>query len=254
MSVSSRATTIPSGNPVTCYLVAGMPVIYEGDDLASLIDSLFELQDGDVICIASTIVAKAGGRTRFLDDYSPSPSAECIAAAIGKDPRFVQAVLDESEEILLEKPFILSVTRFGHIGVNAGIDQSNVGKGKILLLPENPAASAHKIRAKLSKDCAVIITDTCGRPFRCGVTGVAIGWSGIAALRDWRGEQDIHGRKLEITLEAIADEIAGMANLLMGEAGDGTPVAVIRGLQYARTGPGIFMPENKDIIRFRLKS
>jgi len=101
-----------------------------------------------------------------------------------------------------------------------------------LLLPLDPQSSAERIRSRLGKDCAVIITDTCGRPFRCGVTGVAIGWSGIAALRDWRGVPDMNGRKLEITLEAIADEVAGMSNLLMGEAGDGTPVAVIRGLKY----------------------
>jgi coenzyme F420-0:L-glutamate ligase/coenzyme F420-1:gamma-L-glutamate ligase len=254
MHVSSKASISPSGTPVACYLVADIPVIKVGDDLAALIESLFDLQDGDVVCIASTIVAKSEGRFRCLEDYHPSPKATRIAAAIGKDPRFVQAVLDESKEILLEEPFILSVTKFGHIGVNAGIDQSNVGGGKILLLPENPSASAQRIRSKLSKDCAVIITDTCGRPFRCGVTGVAIGWSGIAALRDWRGEQDIHGRRLEITQEATIDEIAGMANLLMGEAGDGTPVAVIRGLQYPRKGPGIFMPEDKDVIRSRLKS
>ena len=183
----------------------------------------------------------------------PVPEQPRIAKAIGKDPRFVQAVLDESAEVLLEQPFILSVTRFGHIGVNAGIDQSNVGEDRILLLPLDPQASAERIRSNLGKDCAVIITDTCGRPFRCGVTGVAIGWSGIAALRDWRGVPDMHGRKLEITLEAIADEIAGMANLLIGEAGDGTPVAVIRGLKYPRSGGSLFMPEEKDVIRPYLK-
>jgi coenzyme F420-0:L-glutamate ligase/coenzyme F420-1:gamma-L-glutamate ligase len=254
MNISSRATTSTIGSQVQCYLVRGMPVIKEGDDLASLIDSLFELSDGDVICIASTIVAKSEGRFRNLEDYRPSPRAAQIAAAIGKDSRFVQAVLDESKEVLLEKPFILSVTKFGHIGVNAGIDQSNVGRGRILLLPQDPQASAQRIRSKLCKDCAVIITDTCGRPFRCGVTGLAIGWSGIAALRDWRGERDIHGKQLEITLEAIADEIAGMANLLMGEAGDGTPVAVFRGLQCPCTSESVFMPEDKDVIRSRLKS
>jgi coenzyme F420-0:L-glutamate ligase/coenzyme F420-1:gamma-L-glutamate ligase len=254
MNISSKASASKSESPVQCYLVSGMPVIKEGDDLATLIDSLFELSDGDVICIASTIVAKSEGRFKNLDDYRPGPRAAQIAAAIGKDPRFVQAVLDESKEVLLEKPFILSVTEFGHIGVNAGIDQSNVGEGRIVLLPQDPQASAQRIRSKLCKDGAVIITDTCGRAFRCGVAGVAIGWSGIAALRDWRGERDIHGKQLEITLEAIADEIAGMANLLMGEAGDGTPVAVIRGLQYPRTSPSIFMPEDKDVIRSRLKS
>jgi coenzyme F420-0:L-glutamate ligase/coenzyme F420-1:gamma-L-glutamate ligase len=244
---------IDSDGPVQLFLVYGLPVVKEDDDLASLIGSLFQIQEGDVVCIASTVVAKSEGRFRNLDDYHPSSRATEIATAIGKDPRFVQAVLDESAEILLEKPFILSVTKFGHIGVNAGIDQSNVGEDRILLLPQDPQASAEKIRSRLGKDSAVIITDTCGRPFRCGVTGVAIGWSGIAALRDWRGVPDMHGRKLEITLEAIADEVAGMANLLIGEAGDGTPVAVIRGLKYPRSGGSLFMPEDKDVIRPYLK-
>jgi coenzyme F420-0:L-glutamate ligase / coenzyme F420-1:gamma-L-glutamate ligase len=235
------------------FLVHGLPVIREGDDLACMIESLFELQDGDVLCIASTVVAKSEGRFRRLDDFKPGSRAKEIAQALNKDPGFVQAVLDESEEILLQEPFILAATKFGHIGVNAGIDQSNVGDDRILLLPENPQVSADGIRRKLSTDCAVIITDTCGRPFRCGVTGVAVGWSGIGALRDWRGEHDIYGRALEITLEAVVDEIAGMANLLMGEAGDGTPAAVIRGLNYPRSGGNLFWPKGQDVIRNHLK-
>jgi coenzyme F420-0:L-glutamate ligase/coenzyme F420-1:gamma-L-glutamate ligase len=235
------------------FLIQGLPVIKEGEDLASLVQSLFQIQDRDVLCIASTIVAKSEGRFRDLEDYHPGPRALQIAQDISKDPRFVQAVLDESAEILLERPFLLAVTRFGHVGVNAGIDQSNVGEDRILLLPENPSTSAEKLRARLGKDCAVIITDTCGRPFRCGVAGVAIGWSGIAALRDWRGEQDMHGKVLEITLEAIVDEIAAAANLLMGEAGDGTPAVVFRGLEYPRSGGTVFMPVDIDVIRPRLK-
>jgi coenzyme F420-0:L-glutamate ligase/coenzyme F420-1:gamma-L-glutamate ligase len=141
------------------------------------------------------------------------------------------------------------------VGVNAGIDQSNVGASRILLLPEDPTESAERLRARLGKDCAVIITDTCGRPFRSGVAGVAIGWAGISPLRDWRGMRDLHGKVLEITLEAIVDEIASMANLLMGEAGDGTPAVVFRGLQYPRSGEGsVFMPGERDVIRPRLKS
>jgi coenzyme F420-0:L-glutamate ligase/coenzyme F420-1:gamma-L-glutamate ligase len=236
------------------YLVPGLPVIGEGDDLPALIEAHFELQDGDVLCIASTVVAKSEGRFRKLEDYEPGPIAVEIAKALCKDPRFVQAVLDESSEILLVRPFLLVVTKFGHIGVNAGIDQSNVGDGRILLLPEDPSASAEEIRKRLGKDCAVIITDTCGRPFRCGVAGVAVGWSGIAAIRDWRGKADMHGRELEITLEAIVDEIASAANLLMGEAGDGTPAVVFRGLQYPRSGGRIFMPKEKDVIRPKLES
>jgi len=105
------------------------------------------------------------------------------------------------------------------------------------------------IRRELNRDCPVIITDTCGRPFRFGVTGVAIGWSGISPIRDWRGVFDIHGRKLEITLEAVADEIAGMANLLMGEAGDSTPAVVVRGLPRFDGGGSVFMTEEQDVIR-----
>jgi coenzyme F420-0:L-glutamate ligase/coenzyme F420-1:gamma-L-glutamate ligase len=236
------------------YLIRGLPVIREGDDVASLTQSLFEFQDGDVLCLASTIVAKSEGRFRDLESYEPSGRAAEIARHIGKDPRFVQAVLDESVEVLLDRPFLLVVTRFGHIGVNAGIDQSNVGEERILLLPENPCRSAERLRASLGRDCAVIITDTCGRPFRTGVAGVAVGWAGIAALRDWRGECDMHGKVLEITLEAIVDEIAAAANLLMGEAGDGTPAVVFRGLKYPGSGGNVFMAEEMDVIRPRLKS
>jgi coenzyme F420-0:L-glutamate ligase/coenzyme F420-1:gamma-L-glutamate ligase len=166
----------------------------------------------------------------------------------------VQAVLEESVDVLIDHPFLLVQTRFGHVGVNAGIDQSNVGDARILLLPEDPNRSAEWLRANLGKDCAVIVTDTCGRPFRSGVAGVAIGWAGIAALRDWRGICDLHGKALEITVEAIVDEIAAMANLLMGEAGDGTPAVVFRGLSYPRSGEGsVFMAEEKDVIRPRLR-
>ncbi len=236
------------------YLIQGLPVIKEGDDIAGLVQSLFKLHDGDVLCLASTIVAKSEGRVRDLDGYRPGARAQKIAKDIGKDPRFVQAVLDESAEVLLERPFLLTQTKFGHIGVNAGIDQSNVGDGRILLLPKDPSASAKEIRSRLGRDCAVIITDTCGRPFRCGVSGVAVGWAGIGALRDWRGIRDMHGKALEITLEAIVDEIASAANMLMGEAGDGTPAVVFRGLQYPRSGGNVFMPKDKDVIRPHLKS
>jgi coenzyme F420-0:L-glutamate ligase/coenzyme F420-1:gamma-L-glutamate ligase len=236
------------------YLVVGLPIIKPGDDIAALIESLFNIQEGDILCLASTIVAKSEGRQRTLESYRPSKRAEKIARQIGKDSRFVQAVLDESTDVLLEEPFLLTKTRFGHIGVNAGIDQSNVGGGRILLLPEDPCKSAEKLQQALSKDCAVIITDTCGRPFRMGVAGVAIGWAGISALRDWRGKPDLHGKLLEITLEAVVDEIAAAANLLMGEAGDGTPAVVFRGLRITPGGENsVFMPEDMDVIRLLLR-
>jgi len=239
-------TSLPS---MQCYVIRGLPIIRQGDDIASLVNSLFDFQDGDVLCLASTIVAKSEGRFRKLESYSPTTRAKEIASQIGKDPRFVQAVLDESVDVLLDKPFLLVRTRFGHIGVNAGIDQSNVGDGRILLLPEDPGKSARLLRERLDRDCAVIITDTCGRPFRFGVAGVAIGWAGMAAVRDWRGQRDLHGKALEITLEAVTDEMAAAANLLMGEAGDGTPAVVLRGLSYPRAGEdSVFMPEEKDVI------
>lgn len=225
-----------------------------GDDIASLIEERFLIKDGDVISVASTVVSKSEGRYRSLDDYNPGDEAKAIANRLGKDPRFVQAVIEESCEILLDSPFLLVVTKFGHIGVNAGIDSSNVEGDKILLLPEDPSASAEMLRSRLAKDCAVIITDTCGRAFRCGVAGVAIGWAGIAALRDWRGEPDMNGRVLEITRESIVDEIAGMANMLMGEAGGGTPAVVFRGLDYPRFGGKIFRDREEDVIRRHLES
>ncbi|MDF0590951.1 coenzyme F420-0:L-glutamate ligase [Candidatus Methanocrinis natronophilus] len=240
-------------DPVSFHLVRGLPSIREGDDLASMIRERLPIRDGDVVCIASTVLSKAEGRSRILEDYAPSAMAASIAEGIGKDPRFVEAVLEESREVLIDSPFLLVATNFGHVGVNAGIDRSNVGEGKILLLPEDPMASADRIRTGLDRDAAVIVTDTCGRAFRCGVTGVAIGWSGIGALRDWRGERDLEGRVLEITLEAIVDEIAGMANFLMGEGGDGTPVVVVRGLEYPRSGGRIFRPRELDVIRDRLQ-
>jgi coenzyme F420-0:L-glutamate ligase/coenzyme F420-1:gamma-L-glutamate ligase len=157
--------------------------------------------------------------------------------------------LAESEDIILDHPFLLVRTKFGHTYVNVGIDGSNVGDGRMLLLPENLTASAERIRSRLSKDCAVIITDTSSRSFRSGVTGIAIGWSGIGAWKDWRGETDIHGKVLEVTLESIVDEIAGMANLLIVEAGDGTPAAV-----YPKTGGTLFMSKSVDIFLGHLKS
>jgi coenzyme F420-0:L-glutamate ligase/coenzyme F420-1:gamma-L-glutamate ligase len=235
------------------YIIPGLPIIKEGDDLALLIEQRFELVDGDILCIASTVVAKSEGRFRFLSDYVPSERAKEIALALGKDARFVQAVLDESDEVLMHEPFLLVVTKFGHTCVNAGIDLSNVGFDRILLLPENPSSSAEKIRERLSRDCAVIVTDTCGRPFRCGVTGTALGCAGIAPLRDWRGEVDIFGRPLELTMEAIADEIAATSNLLMGEGNYETPAIIIRGLKFPKSGGCLFWPKNKDIIHQLLR-
>ncbi|SEH49688.1 coenzyme F420-0 gamma-glutamyl ligase [Halopenitus malekzadehii] len=219
------------------FAVPGLPEIREGDDLAALIRDRVDLRPGDVVCVASTVVSKAEGRVYDFDDFPPGPRAREIAdrleAATGesKDPRFAQAVLEESTEMILEEPFLLTATRFGHIGVNAGIDRSNVPAGDLLLLPKRPAASADRIRDGLPAD-RVVVTDTCGRPFRHGQRGVAIGWAGLPASRDWRGESDRDGRELGVTVQNVVDELAAAANLIAGEGDGGTPVVVVRDFTF----------------------
>tara|TARA_A100001037_G_scaffold299444_1_gene325056 strand:- start:8183 stop:8935 length:753 start_codon:yes stop_codon:yes gene_type:complete len=231
------------------FAVDGIPEIQPGDNIPHHVEKNIELIEGDVILIASTIVSKSEGRAANLSDFSPSPRANSIASSLEsltgkpKDPRFAQAVLDESSEILLDKPFLLCKTHFGHICVNAGIDRSNTGSHDLLLLPINPSNSALELKKQFSPNVSVIITDTCGRPFRYGQVGVAIGWAGISAHRDWRGTYDLQGYELEVTLECIVDELASAANLLMGEGNGGTPVVVIRGWEF---GP---FPENIDLFR-----
>ncbi len=239
--------------------VRGLPLIKAGDDIAELIAGKFELMDGDVLVICSTIVSKAEGRVRLLSDYKPSERAREIAEKIGKPPEFVQAVIEESEEILLDFPFLLVKAKFGNVCVNAGIDASNVEKGKIILPPQNPDESARRIRERLrhltGRDVGVIITDTNGRCFRKGVVGFAIGVSGVMAMKNWIGKRDLYGKELEVTVECVADEIAAFANLLMGEGGDGIPAVVVRGLDVAGDGSmdEIYRYEEEDVIRRCLK-
>ncbi len=215
------------------FTVPDLPEIREGDDLAAMIDARVDLREDDVVCVASTIVSKAEGRTYDLDEFPPSPRAEEVAARLAeisgeeKDPRFAQAVIEESTELIMEVPFLLTATRFGHIGVNAGIDRSNVPDGDVLLLPKRPSESAARIREGLAAD-RVVVTDTCGRPFRHGQRGVAIGWAGMPASRDWRGEHDRDGREMGVTVQSVIDELASAANLVAGEGAGGTPVVVVR--------------------------
>ena len=218
------------------FAVPDLPEVHPGDDLAALVADRTDLRDGDVVLIASTVVSKAEGRTAALDDYEPGEQARAIADRLAavtdepKDPRFAQAVIEESTDLLTTAPFVLAVTRFGHVGVNAGIDRSNTGGADLLLLPADPTESADRIREGLDADVAVIVTDTSGRPFRNGQRGVALGWSGLPATRDWRGEVDRDGRELAATVEAVVDELAATANLVTGEGDGGTPVAVVRGV------------------------
>lgn len=245
---------------IKAFVVEGIPLIREGDDLASIISSNFELEDRDVVVICSTIVSKAEGRVRDLNEYKPSDKALSIAEKLGKDARTIQAVLEESDEVLIDYPILLVKAKFGNVCINAGIDASNVESGKILLPPINPQKSAEKIKNKIEeitgKKVGVIITDTNGRCFRKGVVGFSIGVAGIKAMKDWVGKEDLYGNMLEVTIECVADEIAAFANLLMGEGGDGTPVVVIRGLDLVGEGSidEVYRSEEEDIIRKAIKA
>ena len=241
----------------TAFAVENIPLIKKGDDIARILSERTELNEHDIVIISSTIVSKSEGRTVPLGSVKATQRAKIIAKRNDNDPRFVQAVLDESEEVLLESPFLLVRTKHGSICVNAGIDHSNVeGEGNILLLPEDPDKSARKLKEAIlkytGKKVSIVITDTNGRAFRMGQTGAAIGIAGIKPTRDWRGTEDLFGRVLEVKNEAIVDEIAGFANILMGEGSGGTPVVVIRGLELYHESYGIkelYRPESEDVIR-----
>ncbi|WP_018256573.1 coenzyme F420-0:L-glutamate ligase [Halomicrobium katesii] len=243
------------------FAVDGLPEIRPGDDLAALIDANAAIRDDDVVCVASTVVSKAEGRQADLAAFPAGDRARDIAERIAdetdeqKDPRFAQAVLEESEELVLEAPFLLAVTRFGHTTVNAGIDRSNVPDADLLLLPADPTASAERLRAGLEADPAVVVTDTSGRPFRHGQRGVALGWAGIPASRDWRGEHDRDGRELGVTVQSVVDELAGAANLVTGEGAGGTPVAVVRDFAFGEHAGSdeLFRDPETDFVRQALR-
>ena len=241
------------------FAVEGLPEVEAGDDVAGLIEQRVDLRPDDVVCVASTIVSKAEGRTFDLEEFEAGERAEAIAERIGelagedKDPRFAQAVLEESEELLMERPIMLAVTRFGHITVNAGIDRSNVPGADLLLLPEDPTASAERISERLG--VPVVVTDTSGRPFRHGQRGVAVGWAGLPAARDWRGQYDREGKELEATVQAVVDELAAASNLVTGEGAGGTPVAVVRDWDFGDFSGSdeLFREEADDLIRPAIK-
>jgi coenzyme F420-0:L-glutamate ligase/coenzyme F420-1:gamma-L-glutamate ligase len=246
----------------TAFAVENIPLIKAGDDIARLLSEKTQLKEHDIVVISSTIVSKSEGRVIPLNKIKVTGKAKAIAKRNTNDPRFVQAVMDESSEILVESPFLLVRTRTGSICVNAGIDRSNVeGSENVLLLPEDPDKSALGIKKYIfkytGKKVSVIITDTNGRAFRLGQTGAAIGIAGIKPTRDWRGTEDLFGKVLEVKNEAVVDEIAGFANILMGEGNGGTPIVIIRGLDLYDESCGIkelYRPEKEDVIRWALKA
>jgi coenzyme F420-0:L-glutamate ligase / coenzyme F420-1:gamma-L-glutamate ligase len=231
--ISMTVTTLP-----------GIPMVQPGDDLSRLVlDGLeragLSLQAGDALVVTSKIVSKAEGRHVELSTVTPGDEARQLAAETDKDPRIVELVLRESVGISRRARGVLVVQhRLGFVSANAGIDQSNVEGGDdcVLLLPLDPDASAQRLREQLQAavgmDIAVVISDSHGRPFRVGNIGVAIGVAGMPALLDLRGRADLFGRTLRISVQGYADMVASAANLMTGEADEGRPVVLVRGLRF----------------------
>ena len=243
--------------------VTGLPLVAPGDDVAALIIAALDsaddtLNDGDVLVIAQKIISKAEDRYVSLNSVIPSDEAATLAQKTGKDPRLVELILSESKAVVRYRPGVIIVEhRLGIIHANAGIDQSNVdGEDRVLLLPEDPDASAADIRMRLMQhydiELAVIINDTSGRAWRNGVLGYAIGCSGINPLVDLRGTADLYGRKLVVTEVAVADEMACAASMLMGQGKEAVPAVVIRGARVEQGGGGagvLIRDPSEDLFR-----
>ena len=245
-----------------------MPFIKPGDDLATIILSSLStndiiLKDGDILVLTQKIVSKAEGRMVNLSTIAPTKKAFKLAAQCEKDPRLVELILHESKSVLRVRPGSVIVEhRLGFICASAGIDHSNVdaesGESEdwVLLLPENPDLSALEIRKELEDSTGahigVMIIDSHGRAWRLGVVGTCIGLSGIPALVDERGWKDLFGYTLKITIVSPADELAGAASLIMGEAAEGIPVVHVRGFPYPLRESStheLFRPKEQDLFR-----
>lgn len=256
---------MPGVRSMTVFTLPGIPEVQAGDDLAALIADALEaagevLEPGDVIVAAQKIVSKAEGRYIELADMTPSDEALEWAAKTEKDPRLVQAILDETEKVLRWRPNLLVVEhKRGWVMANAGADQSNIegAEGeRVLMLPLDPDASAAAIRSGLESryggPLGVIIADSVGRAWRVGTVGLALGASGVRVMADIRGELDRQGRELKVSIVGAGDEIAAAANLLIGEAAEGTPAAVVRGLDMldeAQSGADLVRASSEDLFR-----
>ena len=235
-----------SGAPrlIACA-IPDIPLIQCGDDIVGIVLSRAQaadiaLRDGDALVVSSKIVSKAAGRLVSLQSVRASDSARALAAETGKDPRLVELILSESARISRKRHGVLVTQhRLGFVSANSGVDQSNIERGDdwALLLPCDPDKSARQIRAQIQQRLgiavAVVISDTHGRPFRVGNIGVAIGAAGLPAVKDLRGRSDLYGRMLEVTQVAFADLVASAAHLLCGEADEGLPAVLLRGLDIS---------------------
>lgn len=239
--------------------VTGVPEVAPGDDLAEVLISSagHDLRDGDVLVVTHKIVAKAEGCIVDLRTVEPSALAKRFATEYGKDPRQIEVVLRETRRIVrMDRGVIISETHHGFVCANAGVDASNVPAAEnVCLLPVAPDASAKRIREALANrlgvDVAVVVSDSFGRAWRFGITDIAIGVSGMNPLVDYRGRKDAHGRLMDASVLAVADEISGAAELIMGKT-ENIPAAIVRGYDYERgtgTGADLLMPPERDMFR-----
>jgi coenzyme F420-0:L-glutamate ligase / coenzyme F420-1:gamma-L-glutamate ligase len=246
------------------FALLGLPMVRAGDDLSALILAGLDragqtLRDRDVVVIAQKIVSKAEGRTVDLADIVPSAAALKLAAEVGKDSRIVEVVLSESVKVVRHRPNLMIMQhRLGFVMANAGVDQSNVaepnGRQLALLLPLDPDGSAEAIRSRLAvhANVGVVISDSFGRPWRRGTAGVAIGSAGIPSVIDLRGQPDLFGRTLEVSIIGFADEIAAAASLLQGQAAEAQPVVVLRGLTWRAPNvpvADVIRPPEEDLFQ-----
>ena len=247
-----------SGGEVRVIGLPGIPELEEGDDLGRLLADagarVGGLEEGDIVVVAQKAVSKVEGRVVRLEEIEPSPRAVELAGDEG-DPRQVEVILQESAEVVRSRPpLVISRTRHGFVCASAGVDASNAkGPGTVILLPLDPDASAAALRARLAELTGVapgvIVSDSFGRAWRQGTTDVALGVAGIVALRDLRGSQDSIGYELRSTMIAVADEIAGAAELVLGKS-TGVPAAIVRGVDVPGEGAGsdLVMPRERDLF------
>jgi len=227
--------------------ITGIGEVHPGDDLARIITEAATAQGTpfathDVLVVGQKIISKAEGRLLRLSEVEPSPATRRMADALGRDPHLLEVIMRESRRVVrMDKGVIITETHHGWICANAGVDQSNVDADTVALLPEDPDRSARTLRERVhaltSAEVAVIVADTFGRPWREGLTNVAIGLAGMAALRDYIGLPDSAGRPLQMTMLAVADELASAAEIIMGKL-DRIPAAIVRGLRIEPSDGG----------------